>query len=307
VRLVYLGTPADSVPPLRGLVEAGHEIALVITQPDRRRARGPERLPSPVKSAALDLGLPVVTAERASEVVGDVRQSEAALGVVVAFGQILPESLLEVLPHGFVNLHFSLLPRWRGAAPVERAILAGDSETGVCVVRVERDLDAGPVYACERLPMGAESTAGEVRHDLVAKGTRLLLDTIPRVADMVPEPQRGEPTYAAKLSVREFRVDASRPAVDLSRLVRAGSPRPGAWFEVGGRRVKVLRAGPVGYGPVPGEVVQSGGEAVLGTAAGGLVLAEVQPQGRRPMSGAAWLSGRRGRTVLDESGPGAGG
>ena len=299
MRLVYLGTPAEAVLPLRKLVDAGHDIALVVTQPDRRRSRGPGRHPSAVKVAARDIGLPVVTPERASDVVDQVRRTEAALGVVVAFGQILPEALLAALPHGFVNLHFSLLPRWRGAAPVERAILAGDAETGVCVMRVEEGLDTGPLYACERFAIDAETTAGELSHLLVVGGTRLLVEIVPRVPELVPTPQSGEPTYAAKLSVAEFRIDPSRPAAELSRIVCAGSPRPGAWFEVGGQRMKVLRARAVGDGPEPGEVVQSGGTAVLGTASGGLVLAEVQPEGRRSMGGAAWLGGRRGRTALD--------
>ncbi|MCZ7536336.1 MAG: methionyl-tRNA formyltransferase [Acidimicrobiia bacterium] len=147
MRLVYLGTPTDAVAPLHALVHAGHEVALVVTQPDRRRARGGGVRQSPVKAAAVDLGLPVVTPERAADAVEPVRESGATLGVVVAFGQILPEALLATPEHGFVNLHFSLLPRWRGAAPVERAILAGDTETGVCVMRMERGLDTGPVYA----------------------------------------------------------------------------------------------------------------------------------------------------------------
>jgi len=292
---------------LRALVAAGHDIALVVTQPDRRRARGSGRLPSPVKAAAFELGLPVVTPERASEAVGDVRRSGAALGVVVAFGQILPASMLEAVPHGFINLHFSLLPRWRGAAPVERAILAGDVETGVCVMRVESDLDTGPVYTRVRVPIDAGMTAGDLRETLVAEGTRLLVETLPRIPGMVPTAQSGIPTYAAKLSVAEFRIDSSRPAAELSRVVNAGNPRPGAWFEVGGSRVKVLRGRAVGDGPEPGEVVRQGSEAVLGTALGGLVLSEVWPAGRRPMSGAAWFGGRRGRTALDVPPAGAGG
>jgi len=141
VRIVYLGTPVDAVGPLRALVDDGHDVALVVTQPDRRRTRGAGARPSPVKQAALDLGLRVLTPEKAREVIEDVRASGAELGVVVAFGQILPVALLEALPHGFVNLHFSLLPRWRGAAPVERAILAGDRETGVDLMRIETGLD----------------------------------------------------------------------------------------------------------------------------------------------------------------------
>lgn len=300
MRLVYLGTPEDAVPPLHALVEAGHEIALVVTQPDRRRSRGPGALPSPVKAAAMDLGIEVRTPERAREVVEEVGSCGAELGVVVAFGQLLPEALLGALPHGFVNLHFSLLPRWRGAAPVERAVLAGDTETGVCVMRVERALDAGPVYACERVPVDPRETAGELRHRLVEEGTRLLVAIVPRVPETVPTPQSGEATYAAKLTVEEFRIDPSFPAAAVERVVRAGSPRPGAWFVAGGSRFKVLRARAVAEGPEPGSVAPIGGEAVLGTVDGGLVLDEVQPEGRKPMPGAAWLAGRRGAVSLDE-------
>ncbi len=306
MRLVYMGTPVDAVVPLRGLVDAGHDVALVVTQPDRRRSRGSGTVASPVKAAALDLGLPVLTPERAAEVIDAVRSSGADLGVVVAFGQILPDALLDALPYGFVNLHFSLLPRWRGAAPVERAILAGDTETGVCVMRVESGLDTGPIYACERLPIDPDTTAGELRHLLVAEGSRLLVEMVPRIPDTVATPQSGDPVYAAKLDVAEFRIDPAGTATELCRIVSAGSPRPGAWFTAGGSRVKVLRARVAAEGPPQGEVTLSGDAAVLGTGSGGLILVEVQREGRRPMSGAAWLAGRRGEAVLDAPADGAG-
>ena len=240
MRIVYLGTPADAVPPLRALVADGHEVALVVTQPDRRRGRGAGAEPSPVKAAATELGLRVLTPAKAREVVDDVAASGAELGVVVAFGQLLPVALLEALPLGFVNLHFSLLPRWRGAAPVERAILAGDTETGVDLMRIEAGLDTGPVFAVTRVAIGATETAGELHARLVEAGTELLRANLPSVPDTVPEPQQGEPTYADKLTVDEFRLDPSRPAAELAALARAGNPRPGAWFTVDGQRVKVL-------------------------------------------------------------------
>src|SRR6266511_2673300 len=242
MRLIFLGSPEDAVPTLRALVDAGHDVALVVTQPDRRRGRGRATTPSPVKAAASQLGLEVRTPGRAREVVDDVRQSGAELGVVVAFGQLLPDPLLDAVPYGFVNLHFSLLPRWRGAAPVERAILAGDTETGVCVMRLETGLDTGPVYARERTPIDPDETAGELRARLVDIGTRLMVDTLPRIPELEPEPQQGEPTYADKLTVDEFRVDWSRPADEIMRVVRAGNPRPGAWTTVDGARLKVWRA-----------------------------------------------------------------
>lgn len=201
-----------------------------------------------------------------------VADTGAALGVVVAFGQILPPPLLEALPGGFVNLHFSLLPRWRGAAPVERAILAGDTETGVSVMAIEAGLDTGPVHAAERVDIGAHETAGELRAGLVGLGTRLLVTTL---ADLDTHPaiaQSGEVTHADKLTTDEFRLRPDVTAEVADRIVRAGNPRPGAWFEHQGRRIKVWRAH---------------------IADGRLELDEVQPEAKQPMAAAAWRSGLR--------------
>ncbi len=303
MRIVYLGTPEDAVPPLEALVRHGHDIAFVVTQPDRRRSRGAGSDASPVKRAATALGVPVRTPQKAREIVDDVRASGAELGVVVAFGQLLPVSLLEALPHGFVNLHFSLLPRWRGAAPVERAMLAGDRETGVSLMQLEAGLDTGPVFASTRLAIAPNETAGELRARLVEAGTELLLEHLPSVPTTIPEPQQGEPTYADKLEVGEFRLDPARPAAELARLVRAGNPRPGAWCTVDGKRVKVLRAHEV-VDPRPDATGKHAlgaiaSDATLGTADGVLALDEVQPQGKRPMDARAWRAGVRGAASID--------
>ncbi|MGQ0825798.1 MAG: methionyl-tRNA formyltransferase [Actinomycetota bacterium] len=292
MRIVYFGTPDDAVPPLRALVATGHDVAFVVTQPDRRRTRGPGAEPSSVKAAALDLALAVTTPEKARDVVDDVARSGADLGVVVAFGQLLPVPLLDALPHGFVNLHFSLLPRWRGAAPVERAILAGDTDTGVCLMRVEAGLDTGPVYVCERVGIDPDETAGELRARLVDTGTRLLVDHLPSVPTTTPTPQVGDATYADKLTVEEFKLDPVLPAAHLARLVRAGNPRPGAWGTFAGRRVKVCRAHVDDAAAIPIATVDE--YARLGTAVGALVFDEVQPEGRRPMPGVDWRRGLRG-------------
>jgi methionyl-tRNA formyltransferase len=292
VRLVFLGSPADALPPLRAIHETGHEVALVVTQPDRRRGRGGGVDPSPVKRLALELGLPVVTPERCKEALPDIAGSGAALGVVVAFGQLIPQSVLDALPEGFVNLHFSLLPRWRGAAPVERAMMAGDTETGVCLMQLEAGLDTGPVYACERVAIGPEETAGELRARLVEVGTEVLLANLERVPGTEPVPQEGEPTYAHKLTVEEFELDWARPAAELARLVRAGNPRPGAWTTASGRRLKVRRARfEEGATAAPGTLV---GPAQVATAEGVLHLVEVQPEDKAPMAGTAWAAGFRG-------------
>ena len=300
MRIVFLGSPADAVPPLRALVADGHDVTLVVTQPDRRRSRGAGTDPTPVKQAALELGLRVITPAKAREVVDDVRATGAELGVVVAFGQLLPVSLLEALPHGFVNLHFSLLPRWRGAAPVERAILAGDAETGVDLMRIEAGLDTGPVFARVRVPIGPDETAGELHARLVAAGTELLRTHLDSIPGAEGEPQTGDATYADKLGVEEFRLDPERPAVELARIVRAGNPRPGAWFLVDGRRVKVWRAHEMSAasgGDIETGVI--GAHANLRTTGGELVLDEVQPEGKRAMTGIAWRAGVRGDARVD--------
>jgi len=297
MRVVFFGTPEDAVPSLRSLLNAGHDVALVVTQPDRRRSRGPGADPSPVKREAAELGLAVATPAKAREVVESVRASGAELGVVVAFGQLLPVSLLEAVPHGFVNVHFSLLPRWRGAAPVERAILAGDTHTGVCLMRVEAGLDTGPVYASRRVTIGADETAGELRARLAALGADLLVEHLPSLPAATPDAQVGDATYADKLTVDEFRIDPLRTATELSRVVRAGNPKPGAWFVVDGRRVKVWRA----HAEPDGDDRAGGidARARLATADGALALDEVQPEGKRAMTGVDWRRGLRSRPTVD--------
>ena len=259
MRLVYLGTPEMAVPPLEALVESGHEVALVVTGADKRRGRGSGTSPSPVKAAAERLGIPV------SHSVDDVLDQGAELGVVVAFGRIIKPHVLAELP--MVNLHFSLLPRWRGAAPVERALLAGDDVTGVCVMAVEEGLDTGGVYAVEEVPIGATTTADELRHTLVEVGVRLLIDTLDRGLDE-PSPQVGEATYAGKIDPGELRIDWSAPAGQIDRLVRLG----GAWTTFRGARLKVHSA----------ELVD-----------GRVVPTVVQPEGKPRMAYDAWRNGAR--------------
>lgn len=275
-RLVYLGTPAVAVPTLRALVAAGQDVALVVTNPDKRRGRGGGLVPSPVKAAAVELGLPV------SDRVGDLLEVGADLGVVVAFGRLIRRPVLERL--AMVNLHFSLLPRWRGAAPVERAILAGDRETGVCVMQLEEGLDTGPVFSRATVPIDDGADLEQLRGVLVAAGTDLLLGHL-RNGFGAPVPQEGEPTYAAKLSTDDLRLDWSRSAAELARVVRVG----GGWTTFRGRRLKVVQARPEADSSEPGLLV---GTAV-GTADGTLVLELVQPEGRAPMPAEAWRNGAR--------------
>jgi methionyl-tRNA formyltransferase len=273
-----------AVEPLRALVAAGHEVVLVVSRPDRRRGRGGELQPSPVKAAATELGIPV------TDRVDDVMGAGAELGVVVAYGRLIRPHVLAVLP--MVNVHFSLLPRWRGAAPVERAILAGDDRTGVCIMGLEEGLDTGPVYACEEVAIGSEQTAEELRAELTSRGTALLVRLL---AEGLPEPrpQEGDPTYAPKIEPEEHHLDWSRPAVDLHRVVRLGD----AWTLFRGRRLKVLRARvaePGGCaGLAPGQLDPE--SLTVGTGDGGLVLVVVQPEGRGPQAATAWRNGARPR------------
>lgn len=277
MRLVFLGTPEMAVPPLRALVAAGHDVALVVTRPDRRRGRGSATSPSPVKAAAAELGLPV------SHDVDDVLSVGAELGVVVAFGRIIKPHVLAAVP--MVNVHFSRLPRWRGAAPVERAILAGDQDTGVAIMAVAEGLDEGGVYAERVVPIGPRTTAAELRRTLTEIGTELLVETLTHPLG-APVPQTGVPTYAAKLHPDDLRLDWSRPAVELDRIVRVG----GAWTTFRGSRLKVLTAEPVaGTGGDPGSV---DGDLVT-TGAGALRLVTVQPEGKPAMPWPAFANGAR--------------
>jgi methionyl-tRNA formyltransferase len=290
-RLVYLGTPHAAVAPLRALVAAGFEVALVVTGADTRRGRGSEPSPSPVKAAAAELGLP------ASHRVGDVVDVAADLGVVVAFGQLIRRPVLERL--AFVNLHFSLLPRWRGAAPVERALLAGDPTTGVCLMLLEEGLDTGPVFARSEMPIAADATLATLRGALVEVGAAMLVRELSAGLG-VPEPQAGEPTYAAKIRAEELAIDWTRPAADLDRLVRLG----GAWTTFRGRRLIVRGAhvapadgAPADGAPADGALAGGTPGALTGlavaTGAGALVLDAVQPEGRGTQPAAAWRNGAR--------------
>lgn len=272
-RLAYLGTPEMAVPTLRALVDAGHEVTMVVSRADARRGRGGATSPSPVKRAALELGLPV------SHDLGDLSRSGAELGIVVAYGRLIPARLL-VPPEGFpmLNLHFSLLPRWRGAAPVERALLAGDEETGVCVMRIDEGLDTGPVLASVVVPIGPRDTAAALRARLVEQGSMLLLDVL---SGELPDgsAQQGTPVHAAKIEPAELRIDWRLPAAQIDRLVRLG----GAWTTFRGRRVRVVEAIP--------EPDTSG--TALEVPRPGLRLRRVQPEGRGPMSLADFERGAR--------------
>jgi methionyl-tRNA formyltransferase len=266
------------VPPLLALRSAGFDVALVVSRPDRRRGRGGSLSPSPVKAAALELGLPV------TDDLDAVLGAGVDLGVVVAYGRIIPRRVLEAVP--MVNIHFSLLPRWRGAAPVERALLAGDERTGVCLMEVAEGLDTGAVYAVADTPIGPDDTAEDLRARLADMGAEMLVDTL-RSGLPVPQPQQGEATTAAKIDPAELQIDWERPASELHRLVRLG----GAWTTFRQRRLKLWEAEVVAEGPAgaPGELDGT----VVATGAGGLRLVEVQPEGKARQGADAWRNGTR--------------
>lgn len=279
-RIAYLGTPALAVPPLLALLDAGIPVTDVVTRDDNRRGRGGRLSPSPVKQAALDHGLAVH--HRVNDLLELVGGPPIDLGVVVAFGRLIASEVLSEIP--MVNLHFSLLPRWRGAAPVERAILAGDDVTGVCLMRVEEGLDTGAVYGCAEVTIGNETTARDLRAELVATGSRLLVEHV--TAGLGPAiAQHGEPSYAAKITTADLRLDWARPPAELHRIVRLG----GAWTTWRGSRLKVLAADLVGDTP---------GDTIEGDRVGGLRLVSVQREGKASM---AWADAVRGaRPVTGE-------
>ena len=252
----------------------------MVSQPDRRRGRGADTAPSPVKAAALELGLPVTDRP------ADVADAGVDLGVVVAYGRLIKPPVLAVV--SMVNLHFSLLPRWRGAAPVERALLAGDAETGVCLMQLEEGLDTGPVFAREVVPIGAEQTADELRAQLVSVGTRLLVAGLTGGLGE-PAPQEGEPSYAAKIDVVELELRWERPALELHRLVRLGR----AWTTFRGKRFKVVRAAMASEAS-PGDPGSFGDDGLtVATGSGVLRLLEVQPEGKARQPADAWRNGAR--------------
>lgn len=277
-RLVFFGTPSEAVPFLDALVEADYEVPLVVTRADKRRGRGGHVSASPVKLSAEQHGIAVTSEPGAALDVG------ADAGIVVAFGRLIRPPLLDGL--ALLNVHFSLLPRWRGAAPVERAILAGDERTGVCLMQIEEGLDAGPTFGRREVAIRQDESAHELRTRLVACGVELLLEELARGL-MDPRPQVGEPTHAAKIDPSELEIDWSRSGTELHRLIRLGR----AWTTFRGGRLRVLAARPVDT-PTPLAPGELTGTAV-GSGDRPLELVEVQPEGRRRQSAGDWARGAR--------------
>jgi len=292
MRVVFMGTPAFSVPALQA-VAARHEVVAVYTQPPRPAGRGQALRPSPVHMAAEALGLPVRHPARLRDVVA---QAEfAALGadvaVVVAYGLILPQAVLDAPRHGCLNIHASLLPRWRGAAPIHRAVMAGDAETGVCIMQMEAGLDTGPVLLRAATPIGAEDTTADLHDRLAVMGASLIVQALDRPGNLVPEAQPAEGvSYAHKIDKAEARVDWTLPAPQVARQIRGLSPFPGAWCLLGAERLKLLRALAVEGTGTPGQVLGGDGLRVA-CGSGAILLREVQREGKRAQPVAEALRG----------------
>ena len=270
----------------------------MLTQPDRRAGRGLRPAPSPVKRLALERGLQVRQPEalRDDSVIAELGAARADAIVVVAYGLLLPASLLVASGHGAINVHASLLPRWRGAAPIQRALLAGDGETGVSIMQMDEGLDTGPVFARRALAIAPDDDFGTLHERLAALGADALVETLTEVAagraHATPQPQVGA-TYAPKIQKSETRLDWQRPAADLERVVRAFRPAPGALTHLAGESLKVWRARIVGGAGTPGSLLRADNALHVGCGTGALALEELQPAGGRRMSGAEFLRGRR--------------
>ncbi|GAA2520647.1 methionyl-tRNA formyltransferase [Rarobacter incanus] len=305
MRILFAGTPEVAIPSLEALAGSSHEVVGVLTRADARRGRGRALRASPVKVRAAQLGLDVSTERpRGEEFEAWLRDKRVDAVAVVAYGEILRPAVLEIPAHGWINLHFSLLPQWRGAAPVQRAIIAGDEFTGATTFVIEPDLDTGPIigYVTQRVSPGA--TSGELFDLLAHAGAGLMVATMDAIADgsADPQPQSGAPTYAAKLTPAEGEIQWTRPALAAARHIAGFTPDPGAWTTLpGGARLGI---GPVsvarpdddrlgGRTLAPGQVLVTKRAVFVGTGTAAIELGEVSPQGKKPMNAADWARGAR--------------
>ncbi|MGN8048606.1 methionyl-tRNA formyltransferase [Curtobacterium sp. 22159] len=300
MRLVVAGSPAAAVPTLRRLAASDHEIVAVLTRPATPQGRKRVLTPTPVARAAAELGLPVIEAARVDdEVTARLAALDVDLGVIVAYGALLRRPALDVPRHGWVNLHFSELPAYRGAAPVQRAVMAGDTRTAATVFRLVEALDAGPVFASEPFDIDPEATSGEVLAAMAETGAEVVARVVDGIAagTAVAVEQSGEPTLAPKLTIDDGRIDFTAPAAAVHARLRGVTPEPGAYAHLGETRVKLLRSerpgGTADPAPplAPGALTVQGGRLLVGTGDAPLVLTEVQPAGKKAMDAASWARG----------------
>ncbi len=281
MRVIFMGTPDFSVPALRAIADR-HDVVAVYTQPPRAAGRGQKPRPSPVHAAALELGLPVFHPEKLRDPADQDRFAahQADVAVVVAYGLILPQAVLDAPRLGCVNIHASLLPRWRGAAPIHRAILAGDAASGVAIMQMEAGLDTGPVLAETRTPIGPQDTTADLHDRLSDLGATLILDVLDRLPlAATPQPEDGV-TYAAKIDKSEARIDWSQPASQVDRQIRGLSPFPGAWCQIDGERVKLLRSRLASGSGEPGQVLPG---FTIACGEGAIQVLTAQRSGKKPM------------------------
>ncbi|GLQ05435.1 methionyl-tRNA formyltransferase [Sneathiella chinensis] len=294
LRLAFMGTPDFSCSVLKALLASPHEVVCVYSQPPRRAGRGKALRPTPVHQMAEDAGIEVRTpvSLKPADVQAEFAALDLDVAVVVAYGLILPKAVLDAPKYGCLNLHASLLPRWRGAAPIQRAIMAGDTETGVGIMQMAEGLDTGDVLAERRCPITPETTAGSLHDTLAALGADLMVETLGQLGSAavkpVPQPEEGV-TYAAKIDKAEAAIDWTRPAAELDCHIRGLSPFPGAYFEHDGTRIKVLQASPVAGKGTPGEVLDDSLTVACGD--GALSLVSLQRAGKAPMSAKVLLNG----------------
>ncbi|HSF86463.1 MAG TPA: methionyl-tRNA formyltransferase [Acidimicrobiia bacterium] len=296
MRAAFLGTPSAAVPPLAALLDVA-DVPVVVTRPDAPKGRSGRPAPPPVKLAAAEWGIEVAQPASSKELLTVLRGHALDLGVVVAYGRILGSEALATTRAGFVNLHFSLLPRWRGAAPVERSILAGDAVTGISLMHLDEGMDTGPIISAVETPIEDDETGGTLTARLSYLAGELLSEALPAYMAGALQPAAqisAAATYAARLHTEEGKLDPSQPAEELARRVRGYNPRPGAWLEIAGQRLKVWEAVPVGEaGVATGRIDMVGDDVILGTGDGGLSMRRVQPAGKRPIAALTWMNGRR--------------
>jgi methionyl-tRNA formyltransferase len=295
LRLVFMGTPDFAVPALAGLLDGGHDVAAVYTRAPQPAGRGQALRPSPVAREAERFALPIITPKtlRDADAAAAIRAHRADAAIVVAYGLILPKPILDAFPRGCFNLHASLLPRWRGAAPIHRAIMAGDRETGVMVMKMDEGLDTGPIAMAEQVPIGPDTTTGELHDDLARRGAGLMLRALAALEkgalQLSPQAAAGA-TYANKIDKSETRIDWKKPWHEVHDHCRGLSPFPGAWFEVAGAgRIKVLRTTKGSGDGAPGSVLDD--KLTIACGAGSVRLVELQRAGRQPMPADEFLRG----------------
>ena len=298
MRIVFGGTPDVAIPSLDALAESRHELIAVVTRPDAPSGRGKKLSASPVAQRAAELGIEVLKPQRPrdEEFVARLTELAPTCCPVVAYGALLPQRVLDIPRHGWVNLHFSLLPAWRGAAPVQHAILAGDKKTGATTFRIVLELDAGPIFATVTEPIRPDDTAGDLLHRLSLSGAQLLIDTLDNIEDgtLIPTPQPetdGQLSYASKITVDDARIDWTKPAEVVDRLIRGCFPAPGAWTTFDGDRFKIDSARISDTVLPPGALEITKRSVRVGTGTSALELGEVQAQGKKPMAASDWARG----------------